>query len=123
MTKDRMTKELLTIEVATEIHAAHQLALPYPSPCNNVHGHTYQIKVTLCGPLDDNGMVIDFALVKTAIRRYDHQNLNDFFQPSTAERFAMVLRDALLILCADSDAFVVEVAVSETPSTWVRIHA
>ena len=45
----------------------------YDGPCRNVHGHSYRLFVTISGiPLNDinnpkNGMVIDFADLKTIV--------------------------------------------------------
>ena len=43
--------------------AAHRLSL-HPGPCSNVHGHRYAVELTVEGPLDAGGMVVDFAAVK-----------------------------------------------------------
>jgi 6-pyruvoyltetrahydropterin/6-carboxytetrahydropterin synthase len=72
--------------------AAHRL--PWHSgKCRNLHGHTYRLEVTVAGPLNEDGIVVDFAdlafVVRTeVVQRYDHQFLNDHFDNPTAEMLA-----------------------------------
>ena len=53
------------------------------------HGHNYFIEVTVSGPIaKDTGMVCDLGLLDSAvnreiIQRFDHQNLNQFQDLST----------------------------------------
>lgn len=48
----------------------------YDGPCKNIHGHSYELFVTVKGtPINDgtssnNGMVIDFKLLKNIVREY-----------------------------------------------------
>jgi len=69
--------------------AAHHLPW-HPGKCRRLHGHNYRFEVTVGGPLDERGVVIDFdelsAIVEAeVVARYDHQLLNDFFDNPTAE--------------------------------------
>lgn len=75
MNKIRITKEF-TFEMA---HALDR----HDGKCKNIHGHSYQLTVTVAGrPIKDdghpkNGMVIDFADLKrmvnrTIVHKYDH---------------------------------------------------
>lgn len=71
----RVTKEF-------KFEMAHAL-LGHDGPCKNIHGHSYQLSVTLIGkPLTDpsdpkTGMVVDFSDIKKLvndeiIQPYDH---------------------------------------------------
>lgn len=62
-----------------EVAGAHNLKTTYETPCNRVHGHNWNITVTLASKeLDVNGMVIDFKHIKNAVHdKFDHQYLND----------------------------------------------
>lgn len=75
MTKIRVTKEF-------DFEMAHAL-WNYDGPCKNIHGHSYELKVTLIGEpnkdIDDpkNGMVVDFGDIKkwikdSIINEFDH---------------------------------------------------
>lgn len=79
------------IEKTLEISACHHLNLSYASKCTNVHGHNW--KITVCckaKELNQDGMVVDFSLVKQRIKdQLDHKDLNQVlpFNP-TAENIA-----------------------------------
>lgn len=71
----------LTLTFAFE--AAHCLE-GYEGECGRLHGHTYRLEVTVKGPVQANGMVVDFSALKslvreTVIKRVDHQYLNEVF--------------------------------------------
>ena len=58
--------------------------------CQNLHGHNYRVRVHVGSEkLDELGMVIDFADLKTILNevlgRFDHAVINDF-PPFDAER-------------------------------------
>ena len=70
---------LYVIKKKLEIHAAHNLALPYESKCSRLHGHSYQAEV-ICASyeLNEQGMVIDYNEIKNKIEKVlDHNYLND----------------------------------------------
>jgi 6-pyruvoyltetrahydropterin/6-carboxytetrahydropterin synthase len=68
--------------------AAHRLASPRLSasenrqrygPCSRLHGHNYALEVTVRGPVDADGMVIDLTVLERAMREVidlvDHRDL------------------------------------------------
>ncbi len=72
--------------------AAHELPW-HPGKCSRLHGHNYRVEVTVEGPVDQNGVVLDFdelsALVqRELLDRYDHRFLNDLLDNPTAEVIA-----------------------------------
>ena len=74
-----------------EISGAHRLDLDYQSKCQNLHGHNWIITVYCKSrELNSNGMVYDFAHVKSKItEKLDHRFLNDIFDFNpTAENIA-----------------------------------
>lgn len=73
-----------TIRVTKQFHfeMAHAL-LNYDGPCKNIHGHSYQLNVTVKGKVktntndSDEGMVVDFGVIKKVVKDlvvdvYDH---------------------------------------------------
>ena len=72
----------------------------HPGKCKNLHGHNYRVRVVLAADrLDELGMVIDFADLKTMIKEvvgpYDHRVLNEIppfdAVPTTAEQVSEVI--------------------------------
>jgi 6-pyruvoyltetrahydropterin/6-carboxytetrahydropterin synthase len=50
-------------------------------PCSRDHGHNYTLEVTIRGPVDEHGMVVDAALLEQAMRAtvvdlVDHRSLD-----------------------------------------------
>ena len=75
--------------------ACHHLP-NYDGKCKNPHGHSYKLEVTVFGDINKEkghpkeGMLIDFSVLKSivnekVVNRYDHQDLNQFFEIPTAE--------------------------------------
>ena len=54
--------------------AAHRLAW-HPGKCRNLHGHSYRLDVTVAGPLDANGVVLDFDSLQDVVRSTGHRRL------------------------------------------------
>ncbi|MDD3637657.1 MAG: 6-carboxytetrahydropterin synthase [Bacteroidales bacterium] len=85
----RITKEF-------KFEMAHAL-IGYDGPCRNIHGHSYELKVTLIGkPINDTsdpkqGMVIDFGDLKKIVKKqvvdvFDHALvLNKTMNPEAVE--------------------------------------
>lgn len=80
------------MRLSCEFHydSAHFLpAVPEGHKCGRLHGHTYRLQVTLDGPVQSDGFVIDFADVKQAvapvIKQLDHYLLNDVITNPTVE--------------------------------------
>jgi 6-pyruvoyltetrahydropterin/6-carboxytetrahydropterin synthase len=98
MAKIRITKQF-TFEMA---HALQN----YDGPCKNIHGHSYELFVTVLGtPINDpqnskNGMLIDFGDLKKIVRTHivdllDHalvlnQNMDKSLISVLREQFANV---------------------------------
>jgi 6-pyruvoyltetrahydropterin/6-carboxytetrahydropterin synthase len=87
-----------TISVKHNMEMAHRLYRT-AGKCENIHGHSWWVTLTLCGSVNSNGMLegLDFGSVKSLFRRhldtrYDHQlllNVEDPWAGSlTGEAFA-----------------------------------
>lgn len=72
------------VRVTKQFHfeMAHAL-LDYDGPCKNIHGHSYQLNVTVKGMVktntsdSDEGMVVDFGIIKKIVKElvvdvFDH---------------------------------------------------
>ncbi len=72
-----------TITKVFTFDCAHHLN-EYEGKCKNIHGHTYKLEVTVKGPVQKNGLVMDFhdldAVVENEIlQTIDHKYLNEIF--------------------------------------------
>jgi len=127
---------------------AHRLTHDYQGPCSSLHGHEYEIEVTVTGEVDDVGLVVDFADIKRACLGWIKENLDhttivcssdtallDFLRRenqrhyvvdfnTTAENLAIHLREVLkkeLHRVLDRPISVTHIRLLETPSSWVEL--
>lgn len=81
-------------------HAAHNLA-DYDGKCENLHGHSYHLRIEIEGPVGADGMVMDFSEIgrvvdEKVISTLDHSYLNDLLGgKSSLERLAEWVWQAL----------------------------
>ncbi|MBE6345492.1 MAG: 6-carboxytetrahydropterin synthase QueD [Spirochaetaceae bacterium] len=92
---------MFQVRVEADFAAAHFLQ-DYHGKCEALHGHNYKVYAHVRGnTLDSGGMLVDFGVLKKALRQtcsqLDHTNLNDlkdeqgnsvFLQNPSAERIA-----------------------------------
>lgn len=80
--------------------AAHRLPR-YEGPCFHLHGHSYELHVSLEMPIDPaTGMTLDFFVLERKVKelvldRLDHRNINDTMENPTAENIAIWIWDQL----------------------------
>ena len=127
---------------------AHRLTHGYQGSCASLHGHEYEVEVTVAGQVDAMGLVVDFADIKRACHDWIKQHLDhvtivcdqdtsllkflrqenqrhyvvDF--NTTAENIATHLRDVLqkeLDRVLEQHLSVVHIRLLETPSSWVEV--
>lgn len=77
-----MAEAARTVRIAKEFHWEMGHRLPFHGGgCQNIHGHSYRMRVELEGALDENGMVLDYfdlkEIVEPIIERIDHSFLCD----------------------------------------------
>lgn len=111
-----------SLTVKDHFDAAHNL-YDYPGECRNLHGHTWDVEVTVVSAdLDGLGLVCDFkdlkAHLKTVLSTYDHTYINenapfDAISP-TAENLARIICERLSEILP-KNVKVKEVAVWESP--------
>ncbi len=114
--------------VKTHFSSAHFLR-NYPGNCEHLHGHNWDVEVTVSATnLNNIDVAIDFRdlkrIVKEVMDRLDHKNLNDLpefaaVNPSS-ERLAEYIYEAVgKGLRPFQDVRVHSVKVCETPSAGV----
>ena len=83
------------MELSCTFHfAASHFLTKYQGKCENLHGHNYKIIITIEGNLKDDGMVIDFKIIKDIVKEkvidiLDHTHLNDTIDNPSAENLAV----------------------------------
>ncbi len=103
--------------------AAHRLAW-HPGRCQNLHGHSYRLDVTVEGPLDANGVVLDFDTLQDVVRSevvdvWDHRDLNEVLDNPTAELLAHRAWELLAAAGIEPAAL----RLWETTDSWVDLVA
>lgn len=102
--------------------SSHQLEW-HPGKCAKLHGHSYQLSVTVTGTVNSDGIIIDFADLKATVTKhvlddYDHAHLNDLLPNPTAELIAADTATRLL----DAGLPVTEVTIRETANCSATVH-
>ena len=82
----------MLIKLGRSFSAAHRLP-HYDGPCHNLHGHTWKAVFIIEGPVQQDGMVCDFKVIKKLLddQLPDHRFLNDEVENPTAENLAQYL--------------------------------
>ena len=130
MDRIRITKEF-------RFEAAHALT-GYDGPCRNVHGHSYELSVTVTGvPVTDRqstklGMVMDFGDLKKIIKKqivdpFDHALLlNSELQPAELHKFGEPFTNIVLLpYQPTSENFLIDFAkrIRELLPEGVSLHS
>jgi len=125
--------EKIWISKAWSFDAAHRLYVDeWPldkndrvfGKCTRPHGHTYNLDVTVTGPVVD-GMILNYfdldKIVRPIIDRLDHYDLNVIFTGMLTTAENLVERIAFLVIDEMSMRFdtihVAQVVLKETPKT------
>ena len=125
---------MVTVTKQFSFEACHHLP-HYDGACHNLHGHSYKLEVTVSGSIikDETnpkcGMIIDFKDLKkivneVAVNKYDHANLNDFFQNPTAEIMVrQIAEDIICNLHNNPDISLLSVKLWETTTSYAEWRA
>jgi len=106
--------------------AAHNL-IKYHGKCERLHGHTYRLDVTVKGVPDEEGMIIDFTILKKLVKRevlaqLDHSYINDIISQPTAENIAIWVWERLAGLLSSQRYHLYEIKVYETQTSYVTFR-
>jgi len=109
------------VRVEAGFSAAHFLS-GYRGRCENLHGHNYRVRAYARGEeLDESGMLLDFGVLKKALREVceglDHRLLNDnpaFRDSPSAERIARHIFETLAGILPGAPLQAVEVFETDT---------
>ena len=123
---------MITVTKRYGFEACHHLP-HYVGACHNLHGHSYKLDVTVGGSIikDQNnpkcGMIIDFKDLKqivheTVVSKYDHSNLNDYFENPTAEIMVKSIASDIISKLPKS-VYLVSVKLWETDTSYAEFNA
>ncbi len=103
--------------------AAHFLT-KYHGKCENLHGHTYRLRVTVDGPVGEDDMVMDFCVLKELVGervlgKLDHADLNKLFENPTTEVIVKWIWDEIAGAEELGSVVLYEVKLWETASSFV----
>lgn len=108
--------------------AVHHLT-DYYGDCERPHGHTYRLAVTVEGPIQKNGLAIDFVVLKKIVMekilsKLDHTDLNDFFKNPSAELIVLWIWKELKQIGKETKTRVklVELKLWEGDNTYVTYN-
>ncbi|MBN1333358.1 MAG: 6-carboxytetrahydropterin synthase QueD [Synergistales bacterium] len=105
--------------------AAHNLQC-YHGKCEALHGHTYRLVVTVRGEPDQEGMVMDFAELKSMVKekvidRLDHSYVNDIIPQPTAENISKWAWEQLQVPLGSKGVRLEQIEIWETETSGVVI--
>lgn len=89
---------MLELTTYTELEIAHRLQTAYTSRCKHLHGHRYEVEITVASKtcqLNADGMIVDFKKLKEIVKKV----LDDKWDHSTCLR-----EDDPLAPCIENDA-------------------
>lgn len=118
---------MYNLHLERKIEVAHKLK-KHRGKCRNLHGHSLKIEVDIYAEEliksgEQEGMVVDFEVIKDIIDAYDHTYLNDLvdIEMPTAEKFAEMLGETIGEVCRDYNPsiYTVKVRVYETETQSV----
>ena len=113
---------MFTVSKRFTFSAAHRLEkVPEGHPCSKIHGHNYSVEVILQSvERNEMDMVVDYhevtRVVKPIMEKFDHSDLNQWWNNPTAENIAVTIFDIVAYQLPQ----VVAVRVSETENTWAE---
>lgn len=128
-----MNLKKVYITKRNSFESAHHLN-NYEGKCGNIHGHSYKVEVTLSGSVDigtsdfesaKEAMVCDFSYLNKVIQeeiinRYDHKDLNLFFNQPTAEIMVVHFFELIKGRFNHSDVVVESVKLWETGDSFAE---
>lgn len=95
--------------------------------CSNLHGHRYELVVYVSGEVTTYGWIANFSEIKEivnseVINKYDHADLNAYFEISTAENIAIRIFTQLEKAFAKRGLHLEKVKLYETKNSFVEVE-
>jgi 6-pyruvoyltetrahydropterin/6-carboxytetrahydropterin synthase len=106
--------------------SAHNLT-EYNGKCENLHGHTYKLEVTVEGIVNEEGILIDFADLKSiveneVVKKLDHAYLNDVLGfNTTCENIIVWMWERLETSLRTERYRLYKIKLWETPTSFAEV--
>lgn len=89
----------LALNVVFHFAASHFLT-KYHGKCENLHGHNYKVIITVQDKMKNDGMVLDYKIIKQIVKekvidKLDHSHLNDLMENPSSEHLAIFIWDKI----------------------------
>lgn len=115
------------LKYRTHFDAAHQLkdtpSLKSKKCTLSAHGHRFIVNIEIKTHKLIDDMIIDFGELKEVVDKYDHKNLNEFFENPTAENISNeIYKQIKEKLSARFTIFNLKVQVHESPNASITIY-
>jgi 6-pyruvoyl tetrahydropterin synthase/QueD family protein len=81
-----------SVVVRHNFETAHRLPF-LGGKCTNLHGHSWWAEITVSGEPDDNGVLLEFSTLKTALRGWIDTNLDHGAMLGAADPLCAMLQD------------------------------
>jgi 6-pyruvoyltetrahydropterin/6-carboxytetrahydropterin synthase len=99
----------------------------YKGKCENLHGHTYKLEVSVVGRINNEDMVIDFIDLKNIVKEnilkfLDHSYLNDLIEQPSAENIIFWIWTKLEPLLKSDFYNLYELKLWETSTSFVTFR-
>ena len=121
----------VTVTKRFTFEACHFLP-KYVGACHNLHGHSYELEVTVSGNVikeKDNpkyGMILDFKDLKSLVNKIilnklDHSMLNDIFENPTAEEMSIEIFEMLDSKLSQDNLTLERIKLWETRDSYAEV--
>jgi len=94
--------------------------------CCDLHGHTYKLKVTIEGSVQEDGMIVNFKEIKSITKSVtgilDHGFLNDYIKLPTAENIIKYLWEQLEPAFRVKSLTLYELVLFENEDLYITMH-
>ena len=105
--------------------SSHQLNGKIYGKCANLHGHRYEMTIEIEGEVDQFGWICDFAeldeIAGGVVGKFDHQNLNQYFDVPTVENIARNIFETLDKKLASKPYKLSKVVLYETADCFAEV--
>lgn len=94
--------------------------------CSNLHGHRYELTVEIEGIPSSKGWICDFEEVtvlvnRTIIEKYDHSDLNSYFDIPTVEMIAQEIFSQLKAALLKRPYSLKRICLYETRNSYAEV--